>query len=629
MKPNITLKMCCMLIAIGSLSLVRTSQATLIAYDSFNYSPDVTLSTQNGGTGWMGPWLGANLGGGGGNPAEVNFGLGNGLNWSNATGGYILGNGSAIFDHDGSAHSNGRQWFTPDDGSNPSTDITLTYGTNIWFSFIATYDTAAGSGGGVNPFENIFDSINGAGVVCTGPAGGGDFVVQIRGGAFGQGAHSGTAANLTSSTPGTNLVVGRFQLTPGLQSSILGTDRIDVWLNQTTEPTSGSDLYFTGFSAPRGAVYSSGYAGIRTGGGCAMTIDEFKIGTTFADVVPSTAKSPNPRPASPALSLENAGPPGLQFNTSEATPTNSSEIVSYYTTNSIGSPIPIESSWVGKTPASYSFTIAKPPALGPSNFMAFVWLIPNPNGHIQALDNPNAVQLALISDGNGSAKAVLGYLVNGTSSVQQNLATLFTSPVTSGIGGVMCSIPSAPFAGTWTISLSSDTAFTITAPNGAHASGTMQSGDQGNFSSGVKFFLGVSPNGAPNTGNPCLGYYMTVSGLAVTNNTDGVVVQADWTDGQPLTAPSLPNFLPLADFPSCIYVTPSNSVYRATWGNASGPGVGANSLVTTNTLGGSAVWPISLPSTSVLSDGTNVTFITTTNTADAAGFFRVSIPFTP
>src|SRR5438270_9771587 len=135
--------------------------------------------------------------------------------------------------------------------------------------------------------------------------------------------------------------------------------------------------------------------------------------------------------------MQAAGPMGLQFNLSEATPTNSNEIFSYYTTNSNGSPTPLECTWVGKTPASYSFTVTNPPAKGPTNFMAYMWLIPNPNGHIQALDNPNAVQLAVISDGHGGAKAVLGYYVNGSGSVQQNLQTLFTS-------GVICSIPNAP-----------------------------------------------------------------------------------------------------------------------------------------------------------------------------------------
>ncbi|MBI3853650.1 MAG: hypothetical protein HY298_25685 [Verrucomicrobia bacterium] len=610
------------LIVIGELSLVCTSPAALIAYESFNYPVGSTLSNQNGGTGWMAPWTGANLGGGGSNPSELDFVITNGYSWSNSTSGYIVGNGGAIFDHDSAnAYSEARQWFDP---SNPLNDITTLWGTNIWFSFIATYDVASGSGGSVNLFESANDSVGGAGVVCLGPAGSNDFIVQIRAPTFGQGQHSGTTAQIQSSMPGTNLVVGRFQLAPGPQTSaIFGNDRLDVWLNQTKEPTNGSELFFTGFAADHSAPFSSGYAGIRTGVNCEMTIDEFRIGTTFADVVPATAVSPNPKPPPPLLSLENAGPDGLQLNTSEATPANFNEIVSYYTTNSGGAPVPIECAWVGKAPASYAITIAKPPAHGPSNFMAYVWLIPNWNGHIIALDNPTVLQLAIISDGRGGAKAVLGYYANSGNNAQANLDTLFTT-------GVMATLSNAPFAGTWTLRANSDTSFTIIAPNNAQASGSLQTGDEANFASQVKFFLGVSPNGGSNIGNPSLGFYMTVSDVTITNNTDGLVVRGDFTNGQQLdVAQSPPNFLPAANFPSCIYVMPTGSVYRTTWHNATGPGVGQNSLETTNALGGSVAWPNTVPSTSVLSDGTNVTFVTKEFTTNNTEFFRVSIPYSP
>ena len=610
------------MLVIATGGLASTSHAAQIAYEGFNYPVSTVLSNVSGGSGWIAPWTGANFGAG---PLLNEFIVANGLNWTNTSGGYIVGLGNSIIDNDPvNNRQSFRQWFYPSVSTAPTDDyVTTTWGTNIWFSFLATYDVASGSGGSVCIFETTGNNTDGAGVAITGPAGGGNFVIQLRAPTFGQGAHSGTTANLTG-VNGTNLVVGRFQLVPGgpSPSAPFGNDRLDVWLNQTTEPITDSDLYFTGFWANRAGGYSDGLLGMRTGGGCEMTIDELRIGTTFADVVPSTAKSPNPKPAQPLLTLEKAGSAGLQFNTSEATPTNSNEIVSYYATNSSGTSVPIECTWVGKGAASYSFTVATPPASGPSNFMAYVWLIPNWNGHIQALDNPNAVQLALISDGHSNAKAVLGYYVNSSGTVQDNLQTLVTS-------GVLCSIASAPFAGTWTISVSGDRSFTITAPNGAHASGSLVVGDESYFASNLKFFLGISPNGNSNVGNPALGCYMTVSGLAITNSTDGTVVQADWTTGQPLLALNPPNFLISANFPSCIYVTPSNSVYRATWQNAAGPGIGANSLVTTNILGGSAPWTTAVPLTSTLSDSTNVIFITSDYLTNSAGYFRVSIPYSP
>jgi len=605
------------LLAVATLWLAHASQAAPIVYEGWNYPISSTVSNASGGTGiWTNnAWIGANLGGVGPDTTAPDFVITNGLSWSNSSGGYILATGGAIFDHDGSPHEEYRQWF------DPSADFIAAYGTNIWFSFIATYDAASGSGGAVNPFETQGDTTAGCGVVCTGPAGGGNFIVQIRDSAHGQGWFSGSAANLTG-VNGTNLVVGRFQLDANTIPTLsAGNDRLDVWLNQTTEPTNDSALYATGMRAYRSYPYSSGYLGIRTGGGCQMTIGEIRIGTAFADVVPATAKSANPKPAPPPLTLLPSGPVGLQFNTSEATPTNSNEIVTYYSTNS-GSPQQIDATWVGKTPAAYSFTVATPPAQGPTNFLAYAWLIPNWNGHIQALDNSDALQLALVSDGQGNAKAVLGYYVGSAGNVQENLQALFTS-------GVICTIPSAPFAGTWTLKANTDNSFTIVAPNGAQASGTMLSGNESVFAVGTRFFLGVSPNGGSNVGNPSLGNYMTVSALSITNAIDGVVVAADWSTGEPLSAQTPPKFLVAANFPSCIYVMPSNSVYRATWANASGPGIGVNLLTTTNVLGGVGSWPTALPSSSVLSDGTNVTFITGDYLTTPAGFFRVSIPYTP
>ena len=631
-----------------ALCAMCASQATQIAYEGFDYPNGTTMYGQNGGAGWMAAWQGP-LGSG------ADFVVTNGLSYTNETGGFIAGIGGAIFDHDSSSHEEFRQWFDP---SVP--DMSVTYGTNLWFSFIATYDTASGSGGGINLFEDGANNTEGFGAVILGPAGGGQFAVQLRVGPLGQ-APSPTAfagfglvgspvTQLTSCTPGKNLVVGRIQLAAGETGPsgalvpYTGNDRIDVWLNPTTEPVGNSQLWFKGFYAQRNTGYSLGLFGIRTGGGCQATIDEVRIGTTYSDVVPVTAQTPNLPPSPPQLTMNPAGPVGLQINQSEATPTNTCEIVSYYeTNNAVGGNVAIDAKWLGQTPASYSFTIAQPPAKGPTNFMAFVWLIPglNPgaNGHILALDNANAVQLALISDGNGGAKAVLGYYVNNSGgNFYANAQTLFTSPAVGGVGGVICSIPSAPFGGTWTIAANSDASFTITAPNGASASGSMISGDQANFTSVVSFYLGVSPNGGSNVGTPALGNYMTVGGITITNNSGttintnwgpGVVIKSDFTTGAPLSALNPPNWSVFANFPSCIYVMPANSLYRAEWATSCSTSAGQSSLLNTNALGGGGIWPNSIPITSVLSDSTNITFVTTQYGTNAAGFFRVDIPYYP
>lgn len=627
------------LLAAGTMWLAGTASAAPLVYEDFNYSLGTVLANVNGGTGWLEPWTGANYGAGP-NSGQQEFVVTNGLSWTNSAGGYVAGNGGAIYDHDGSAHGSFRKWFNP---GLADTDFTNTYGSTIWFSFIATYDTASGSGCQFNPFQIISDNINGFGVSVLGPAGNGDLQVKIRLGLFGDAPAVGTFGMqgsaqqvLSACQPGTNLIVGRFTLGGGPGGAVppyTGDDRLDVWLNPNSDPgTNSGPMWYGGFYANKNVANSQGRLGVRTGGSAAMTIDEVRIGTNFWDVVPMTANSPAQIPAPPQLTMEGAGTRGVEFNLAEATPTNSNSIVTYFTTNAAGSPVSIDATWVGKTPAAYTFTIAKPPAPGPTNFMAFAWLIPLPNGHIQALDNPNALQLAIISDGQGGARARLGYFVGSGGNLNENINTIFTT-------GEIAVIPSASFAGTWTLLATSDTAFTIIAPNGASASGALQSGDEGAFGSSVSFYVGVSPNGAPNGGSPALGYHMTVSSVNVTNSSGvtinpawgpGGVVQSDFSNyGSSFTALNPPNWQILANINTCIFVMPASSVYRAEWGNACGTSAGANVLTRSTSLTSGSPWGATVPTTTLLSDSTNVAFITASHLSDPSTFFRVRVPYTP
>jgi hypothetical protein len=120
---------------------------------------------------------------------------------------------------------------------------------------------------------------------------------------------------------------------------------------------------------------------------------------------------------------------------------------------------------------------------------------------------------------------------------------------------------------------------------------------------------------------------MTMSSvqISITNSNATNVISSDFTTGAPLDPA---NWDILADDPASIFVMPSNSVYRVAWRNASGAGVGQNSLVYTNALGGGAAWPAA-PTGVLLGDGTNVVFITRSLTTNSAGFFRVSVPYSP
>jgi hypothetical protein len=577
-------------------------------YEGFNYAVGTNLPGQTGGSGWLGAWLGPNLGGASGG-SDMPFVVTNGLSWTNSPG-YVNGVGGSIFDEDdgGSNHSVGhgdaRQWFDPTDPLKPFDSV---YGTNIWFSCLVRYDVVSTSGGIVVPFEDSFMAFSGVGVSLKGGPGG--LQVYIRQHGVEMSTNTVNYLQAPGGLTNVGLVVGRFRLGPVVANPILqpGNDRLDVWLNQTREPNNDSPLYMAGFSALRAAPYSQGYLVVRTGGWCQMVVDEIKIGTNFSDVVPASAASPNPKPVPPLLALERAGPMGLQFNAGAGTTNQYNEITT----------LPgFECSWVGSastsSPAIYSFTVANSPASGSTNFTAYAWLIASPNGFISAeISNPNVVRLGIEHMGNGTAIATLGYKANDPDDV-----AMFSG------AGFLCGLSNTPFAGQWTISLSNDTDFTLTAPNGATATGSMQSGDTGSFSSQVEFFLGATPRVGPN-----IGRFTTVSSafISITSTNGTNIISSDFTGGAPLDSGT---WTILADDPASVIVMPAESVYRASWDNAVGSGVGPNSLIYTSTLGGSGNW-IALPPGAVLGDGTNVVFVTRSYTTNGDGFLRVSIPYTP
>ena len=589
------------------LSLTPSAYASLFVYEGFDYPVGSTLPGQNGGTGWSNAWIGPNLGGAA-MGSDLPFGITNGLSWTNGAG-YITGIGASIFDaDDGSSthsigHGDARQWFDP---NNPTMPFESVFGTNIWFSCLVTYDVDSTSGGIVVPFGDSFQPLSGIGISCKGS--GGALQVYIR--EHGVEMSTNTVNYLQSSGSRTNpaLVVGRFQLGPPVVNPLVmaGSDRLDVWLNQSREPTNNSALFMTDFTAFRTAPYSQGDLYVRTGGNCEMKIDEIKIGSSFTNVVPATAISTNPRPASPILSLALAGPMGLQFNAAAGTTNHYNEIVSNPTN---------ECSWVGSTsdsPAIYSFSITNPPARGATNFTAYAWLIASPNGFISAeLSNPNVVRLGLQADGNGGALALLGYKANDP----YDTSAFFGS-------GFLCGLTNVPFAGTWTMTLTNDTDFTLIAPNGARTQGSMQSGDSSSFGSQVEFFLGVNPNGAQDVGK-----FLTLSSIqiAITNSNVTNFISSDFTTGAPLDGAT---WSILADDPASIFVMPSNSMFRVTWRNAVGAGVGPNSLLYTDLLGSSNSWS-TVPPGALLGDGTNLVFVARSYATNSAGFFRVNIPYSP
>src|SRR5260221_6309145 len=86
-------------LALACLTLAFASHAALIVYEGFNYPVGSALPGQNGGTGWMGGWIGPNLGGTAATSMDLPLSVANARNWTNWPGA-VAGFGGPNFDQD-------------------------------------------------------------------------------------------------------------------------------------------------------------------------------------------------------------------------------------------------------------------------------------------------------------------------------------------------------------------------------------------------------------------------------------------------------------------------------------------------------------------------------------------------
>ncbi|MBM3841496.1 MAG: hypothetical protein FJ398_26830 [Verrucomicrobia bacterium] len=349
----------------------------------------------------------------------------------------------------------------------------------------------------------------------------------------------------------------------------------------------------------------------------AVTFDEVWTGTIVA-----VAGTPSSRPRPPRLGLAASGAPGLQFNASAG-------LAKHY--NGITTAPWIEASWIGSAPATYSFTITNPPAGGSTGFQAYLWLVAKPLDALNqntptgystdeygGINNSNVVRFTLEFDGRSGATATLGYRANSP------------DPAAFSGRGFLCGLTGAPFAGPWTISVNNDTDFTITAPDGSQAKGSMPRADTAFFSEKVRLFLGVNPNGARNFGQSI---NVGRASIITTRSGQEVNLVGEWTSGQPLHK----NWTILALDPASVVMMPAQSIYRFNWqAGCTLNGGGMESLEQTviDPFGFTLLlelWePVApQPRITMLANGSSIAFLTDTTPPGEFGFYRLNLPTTP
>ncbi len=168
--------------------------------------------------------------------------------------------------------------------------------------------------------------------------------------------------------------------------------------------------------------------------------------------------------------------------------------------------------WVGRPkPVTYSWTIGAFPKTG--GFDADMTITPDPASSINYADPDwsatNAIWLNIQANGDGTITAGIAWKTNSPAANGQ----FFAQPgqmIPGNVENTGFTVPSA--VGTWSLTFTSDTAFTLTAPNGAHTNAALPA-DIASAYTNVSFNLNSTMNQNANAGQYCVYTALNITGV--------------------------------------------------------------------------------------------------------------------
>lgn len=183
-------------------------------------------------------------------------------------------------------------------------------------------------------------------------------------------------------------------------------------------------------------------------------------------------------------------------------------------------------SWYGvatpSNPVSYSFNLSRPATPSGVNYLAF-FVSGNDPGFISAPSSsyPNfayntVAQLLVSRTGDGTSRAVMSYKIDAPNS--NGSPGLFTSLdpafIDQGTGGIVASMTAGEVRGIWRVTFTSDTDFTITAPDNTTTSGSFAATSAARFASPLYVYFCQSPGGLANRGSWGVVSSVSITGVA-------------------------------------------------------------------------------------------------------------------
>jgi hypothetical protein len=283
------------------------------------------------------------------------------------------------------------------------------------------------------------------------------------------------------------------QLSVGFNNAVLPA-KVEYIVNYTIEAAQAnvnndSIAQFRGDSQERAI-----HLGLNTqdvGGQVRYYIDDFKIDANEV-VAPVIIPNVKITPAVPGLTIISSG-------------------FGQYDRQCVRTPQGHDVSWVGGTfPKTYEFTIADyPPNQGYESVIYFIPVPATPPGtEIPATNSnpdysmPVAAGAWIYPNGDGTGTMNFRYKVGPAESngPAGNEFWIADPAPSHGLGGQLAGVGSTKFLGTWKVTFTSDTDFTLTAPDGATATGAFNPTAAALFAGPMHVYFGNVPGTAANIG---------------------------------------------------------------------------------------------------------------------------------
>lgn len=280
----------------------------------------------------------------------------------------------------------------------------------------------------------------------------------------------------------------------------------------------------------------------------------------------------------------------------------------------------LDVSWVGGTfPKTYELTIAEYPTV--VGYESVIYFVPG-TGILTSNNNPDYSQpvcagVWIYPNGDGTGSFAMRYKdhVANSNGPAGNEYWMGDPAPSHGLGGQLAAVNSASMLGTWKITFTSDTDFTMTSPDGSTNTGSFNPATAAKFAGPMHVYFGNVPSQAANIGLEAVYSRIKITGT-------GYPIDEDLTTGAYSSDLEVSASVPA----SVVQVTPDLGAY---WFHWTLPATDFEIKQSTD-FGSSDPW-VTIPATDSITTkfGKKLLLLNNVVTSTENNFFRMEKPGTP